>query len=516
MATGSFIEMFMTTFGWHLYEIVWGIISSTGLAYLPFFAVIIDNVIKPIESQEAKAAAVTSLRRLEIDIIRLIFMMILAVSPYMTIQFGAISYTKACQADTGTPGETIKAGNSGTRFDSIFKSNLLNNQEAKAPPWFYIVMSITGGINDAVIVRLPCEINMRQAAYEMSSTNIQNPHLKRQTERFVKECYKPAVADFYNERRQLPDEFENNDIDWPGSKYFNQNYYNSAYAKHQVPGFRFDKNRESDKAYVSKDQEGATPEYGYPSCSEWWNSPQGIKAGLVEEFPAPLMHKITTWTAESSLEAENQAIRQMLKNEGPEMTKGLDISGNGKSSDLDRESFTDAIYDVGGALIGTAGVWLAEVLIAPVTYAVTQMAPYVQATMLMTTYFLLPWVLIVGNYSWSTIKTATITIFAVKFWTSIWAVADFLDNKLAQVLSEASGNSGIMGFFDHQNQLMASMIDIIMLGIYTAVPYYFLQMLGWAGEHGASAPTSTTSAMTNEGRAAGQKGASIAEGAITK
>lgn len=102
MSTGSFIEMFMTTFGWHLYEIVWGVISSTGLAYLPFFAVIIDNVVKPIESQEAKAAAVTSLRRLEIDIIRLIVMMMLAVSPYMTIQYGQCLTRRPARPEPGT------------------------------------------------------------------------------------------------------------------------------------------------------------------------------------------------------------------------------------------------------------------------------------------------------------------------------------------------------------------------------------------------------------------------------
>ncbi|MCB2425489.1 conjugal transfer protein TraG N-terminal domain-containing protein [Methylophaga pinxianii] len=517
MSTGSFIEMFMTTFGWHLYEIVWGVISSTGLAYLPFFAVIIDNVVKPIESQEAKAAAVTSLRRLEIDIVRLIIMMMLAVSPYMTINYGAVSYTKACQVSTGTAAPTVTAGNSGTIFDDTFQSNLLNNQHAKAPPWFYIVMSVTGGVNDAVISRLPCEINIRQTQYEMSTLNIEDPHVKRDMQRFVTECYEPAVADFYNNRREMPAGMELTDIDWPGSELFNSGFYRNEYAKHQVPGFAFDRSRKSDMGRVAYDQE--PPEYGYPSCYDWWtNSTTGLRVRLVEEFPRGTMNKLSTLFASSATkqEQEDAAIRKMLANEGQSVYKGLDLSGNGLESNMGGGTMTDTLYEWTGNVVGMAGAFITELLLQPMLFMVKQMAPYVQATMLMATYFLLPWVLLVGNYEWSTIKTATITIFAMKFWTSIWAVTDLLDNKLAQTLSQASGLTGVSGFFSMQNQMMNSIIDLLILGLYMGLPMYFLSIMGWGGERGASAPTQASGVAANEGKGAGQQGTSLATGAATK
>lgn len=523
MSTGSFIEMFMTTFGWHLYEIVWGVISSTGLAYLPFFAVIIDNIIKPIESQEAKAAAVTSLRRLEIDIVRLIVMMMLAVSPYMTISYGAVSFTKACQGDTGTAGNSVNAGQSGTIFDNVFKPSLLNNQEAKAPPWFYIVMSVSGGINDAVISRLPCEINMRQAAYEMSSVNISDPHLKREVQRFITECHQPAIADFYNNRREFPNDMEMSDIDWPGSKYFNDNFYRSEFAKHPTPGFAFDLLRESDKAYYTENQGGqqARPEYGYPSCHEWWNDPSvGLRAGLIDEVPDSLR----SWLADSwvgqkvgaKTDADNAAIRAVLKNEGANIYDGLDISGNGLRSDAESTTITEGIYKGAGEVIGTLGAWVFEALLQPILFGVKEAAPYAQATMLMATYFLLPWVLLVGNYSWSTIKTATVTIFAIKFWTSIWAVIDLLDNKLGQTLSQASGNKGVWGFFSASNQLMYSIVDITILALYMGLPFYFLTILGWGGERGAAAPTQSTTGVANEAKSGGSVGVEMAKSGVTK
>ena len=521
MSTGSFIEMFMTTFGWHLYEIVWGVISSTGLTYLPFFAVIIDNVVKPIESQEAKAAAATSLRRVEIDIIRLIIMMMLAVSPYMTIQYGAISYTKACQTESGTPGGTVTAGNSGTRFDEIFKPNLLNNQEAKAPPWFYIVMSVSGGINDAVITRLPCEINMRQAEYELSTILISDPHLKRQTQRFVTECFKPAVADFYNNHRELPDNIDVSDIAWPGSQYFNNNFYQTEFAKHPVSGFEFDTNRQSDNAHATANENNVTPQNGYPSCHEWWNdSSSGIREGLSEEFPSSIWDRFSTMAFASSDELENAAIREMLRNEGKSIYDGLNVGGS-STIDIDlgdilSMSALDLAGDVFGGTAGTAGAKVAEVLIQPAVFMVKQMAPYVQATMLMATYFLLPWVLLVGNYSWSTIKTATITIFAIKFWTTIWAVTDFLDSNLQQVILGARDSNFIREMLSHQNWMLDSIIDLLVLSLYMALPFFFLSILGWGGERGASAASSASTAAGNEGKAAGNQGTEMAKNAVTK
>ena len=135
--------------------------------------------------------------------------------------------------------------------------------------------------------------------------------------------------------------------------------------------------------------------------------------------------------------------------------------------------------------------------------------------MLMATYFLLPWVLLVGNYEWSTIKTATVTIFAMKFWTSIWAVIDVLDNQLSKVLSSATDKSAISAFFSFENQTMHAVIDLLILALYMGLPYYFLTILGWSGERGATAASATSNDMTAEGKSAGSKGSSLAENAVS-
>lgn len=512
MATGSFIEMFMTTFGWHLYDIVWGIIASTGLAYLPILAVIIDNVIDPIESQDAKSASVTSLRRLEIDVIRIIVLMVLAVTPMMTLQYGSVSHTKACQ------GQTFSAGSSGTVFDEVFSETVINNNQAKVPPWFYLVMSVSGGINDAFVVSLPCDLNVRQIQYEMSTVRITDPHLRRDTQRFVTECYEPARADFFNNGRQFPENLSNDDIDWIGSQYFNNNYYRNHYSKNPVSQFPFDTSRESDASHYADGQ--LLPESGYPSCSEWWNdSTSGLRGRLSNEVPQTTMDGIKNFlTGTSTDEAETEAIRQLMRNEGSSVMEGLELGSNAVKDLLAEDSFSEAfggVVDVATEVGATTGGVITQMLLKPVLYMVKEMAPYVQATMLMGTYFLLPWILLVGKYEWATIMTATITIFAIKFWTSIWAVVDLLDNKLATAIREASGHTGL-GALTGQSIMLGVIVDLIILSLYMALPFYFLSILGWGGERGASAATSASGNIGSGANRAGDKAGNLAEGAVTK
>lgn len=513
MATGSFIEMFMTTFGWHLYDIVWGVISSTGLAYLPILAAIIDNVIAPIESQDAKSASVTSLRRLEIDIIRIIVMMMLAVSPLISLQFGSVSLTKACQ------GQTYTGGSTGTAFEGVLNDAVINNTQPKVPPWFYLVMSITGGINDSIIVSLPCELNIREVEYQISTVQITDPHLRRETQLFVSECYKPARADFLNNSRAFPEDISNDDIDWIGSRHFNNTYYKNHYAQNPVPSFGFDPGRPSDASHITDN--GVTPESGYPSCWEWWNDGNaGLSTKLLAEYPPDLLTQANNLLRGfDSQESNEYVLRQLMINESDSVMDGLEL-GKGNSIGETGQHIMDgdlmeAVFSFGdgvGEMLGTAGGFVTSMLIQPVLFFVKEMAPYIQATMLMGIYFLLPWVLVIGNYEWSAIKTSTITIFGIKFWTSIWAVVDLLDNKLAQAIKSSSGAD----FFSQSNFMLQSILDVLILALYMGLPYFFLQMLGWAGERGASAVNSQAGTAEGGGRQAGSKGASMAEGALNK
>lgn len=527
MPTGSFIEMFLTTFGWYLYDIVWDVISSTGLVYLPIIAVIIDNVIKPMESQESKSAAAVSLRRLEIDILRIIALMVIAVTPYMTLTFSSTTYTN--YTDVCSVATTKKAGSSGTTYEDVFSPLLLDGKATKVPIWFYLVLTVSGGINDAVISSLPCDgLNVREVQSEINSAQIDDPMLRREVQRFVTECYQPARSEFFNSQAKLPSEIPNDDIAWIGSSYFLNNLYPHICATAPVPNFALDGRRACDKQYITEGSPQVGQAGGYPDCSLRWNNPDnGIKARLLKEIDPG----VGAWFSSigSGKSTDDYAIRRLMMNETENVMSGLELSANTKQwgsagdtaslslSDSSIMAKADAIVGVASTAVGWIGGIAMDLLIQPVLEMTIKMAPYVQATMLMSIYFLLPWILLIGNYEWSTIKTATVTIFAIKFWTSIWAVVSLLDNKLLAALS--SNRGGVNGWTDFINAQMGFtriIIDLIILSLYIGLPMFFMTMLGWGGEKGASATNQQTQNQGGSAKQAGETGVSVGKKAVGK
>jgi hypothetical protein len=334
----------------------------------------------------------------------------------------------------------------------------------------------------------------------------------------VTECYDPARGDFFSKGRQFPADLPNDDIDWIGSEFFNNNYYRNHYAKNPVRSFAFDTSRDSDASHYAEGQ--ILPESGYPSCSEWWNdSSVGLRTKLSNEVPQSAMDGVKNFlTGTSTEEAETEAIRQLMRNEGSDVMSGLDLGRNTVAEMANEDSFfgaLDGITDIASQVGATAGGVITQMLIKPALYMIKEMAPYVQAVMLMSTYFLLPWILLVGRYEWSTIKTATITIFAIKFWTSIWAVVDLLDNKLGAAIRQAAGHTGISQYTG-QSIMLGIILDLLILSLYLGLPFYFLSILGWGGERGASAATSASGNLSSGANKAGEKGGAIAENAVMK
>lgn len=520
MPTGSFIEMFLTTFGWYLYDIVWDVISSTGLAYLPIIAVIIDNVVKPMESQESKSAAAVSLRRLEIDVLRIIAMMVIAVTPYMTLTFASTTYTN--YSDSCDVSTKKTAGSSGTTYDDVFSPLLLDGKATKVPVWFYLVMTVSGGVNDAVISSLPCDnLNVREVQSEINSAQIEDPMLRREVQRFVTECYQPARGKFFNGQTKLPPEYPNDDIAWIGSTYFLKQFYPQICARAPVPNFPLDRTRACDKQYLMEDGSQVALADGYPDCSLRWVSPEnGIRARLLKELDPNWIDKIKS--VGSGQTRDDYAIRRLMMNEADNVMSGLELSANtkqwGSSADIANPFATDdsiiakteSIIGVGSTAVAWVGGMAMELVIQPVMELTIKLLPYAQATMLMSIYFLLPWILLVGNYEWGTIKTATVTIFAIKFWTSIWAVISLLDNKLLAALS--SNRGGVNGWTDFINAQMGFtriIIDLIILSLYIGLPVFFMTMLGWGGEKGATAASQPSGSMASKGEEAGSQGSKM-------
>ncbi len=68
MTLDSYLELFTTLFGWAFYGVLWDVLVGTGIVYLLFLGILIDNWREPAQGGEFGTVTGLSLRRMEIDL----------------------------------------------------------------------------------------------------------------------------------------------------------------------------------------------------------------------------------------------------------------------------------------------------------------------------------------------------------------------------------------------------------------------------------------------------------------
>lgn len=171
MSVGTYLELYLTVFGWTMYGELWEIMNETSLAYLPFIAMLVRNIVGPYRSQEAKDASITSLRRIEVDVVAMLTVIVLATQPYLDVNVNNLSYTRACT----TSASTVTGGNTGKTYDAEFTQMTLGGGTARVPVWWYAVLAFTGGFSDAAILAIPCTTDIRAMKYGIENSRIEDP-----------------------------------------------------------------------------------------------------------------------------------------------------------------------------------------------------------------------------------------------------------------------------------------------------------------------------------------------------
>ena len=95
MTVDSYLELFTTLFGWTFYNILWDVLVGTGIVFLPFLGILIDNWREPAEGGEFGTVTGLSLRRMELDLFIALLVVVLAGQPaaLTPLNAGTLSYT---------------------------------------------------------------------------------------------------------------------------------------------------------------------------------------------------------------------------------------------------------------------------------------------------------------------------------------------------------------------------------------------------------------------------------------
>lgn len=477
MTVESYLELFTTLFGWQQYNNLWNVLSDTGIVFIPFLFILAKNFVGPATSMEAKDASSTSVRRMEIDIILALSVVVLAAQPFITLSPSVLTYEKPCVA-----GAPVTPGASGTTYDSAFATILTNTN---VPIWWYGMMALSAGATHAAVNGIGCVADLSGYRMELDKTRIQDPVLLAEFGQFVQDCFIPSRSKYYREKPNvaaLLSTYGERDTEWFGSYVYRQitGYYDQYRASTPVVSWPYVPVRDTE--YESP------PTYGRPYCKEWYeDSGTGLRRKLLDQVPPTLQSQglsilssigFGTYTA---TDMEDDTIKSVVTATLAAAPATSDFATAYNDEGLLRPSLIPVNLPLVGAGLGTA--W-EKLSFSPMMYAVRSGAPIVQSLILLAIYMLLPLGIVFSNYSWSMVVTGSIAIFTVKFWSYLWHIAKWLEDNLARAMypdGTSYFGASLANLTDGDFALKIMLIEMATALLFIGLPVVFSVIVAWGG-----------------------------------
>ncbi|MCY4563879.1 MAG: conjugal transfer protein TraG N-terminal domain-containing protein, partial [Gammaproteobacteria bacterium] len=253
MAVDSYLELFTTLYGWTFYNIVWEVLSVTGIVFLPFLGILIDHWREPAEGGEFGTAPALSLRRMEIQLFIALLVVVLAGQPaaLTPLDAGMLRYTPPPTLLQPAPPTATPSAPQSTFGTTGFAGS---PGSVHLPVWWYGVLAMTSGINHAVVEGLPSAFDLRTYEQQARLATIADPTLRSEASDFFSQCYVPARSRYQHARPATPAvgallaTYGAQDPDWMGSHVYRETagYYGSLRPSRPVPGWRFNPMRDTE------------------------------------------------------------------------------------------------------------------------------------------------------------------------------------------------------------------------------------------------------------------------------
>ena len=454
IAVNSYPELFTTLLGWQQYQNLWDILVHTGLVFVPFIVMIVNNTVEPFLSQEAKSAYVISLRRVEFSLAAMCITIMIACQPMITVEPNVIHFKPACSHNVNaTP------GNSGTTYDDAFP----NISAVKVPLWWYGVIALSHGITSSAIVGLGCTPDLREEQIQLHLTRIQSAPLRAEVQQFVQACWLPSWRR-YNEKKpdisQYTKRYGASDPEWIGSHAFLNipGYYDAFRAPKPIKGFPYNEHRDWEQGHGHS-------KWGTPTCKKWWQQSQvGLYDQLKGQINPTLWNHIMAKFRQG--DAPDAAIKELVSNS---LTVGYqDGSGQIKSAtNGDFGGFSTGLFAGLGTLWHSLSYF-------PKMYVMIESLPLIQAYLLLACYVFLAIALPASGYRFGTVLSLSFVIFSIIFWSYLWQLAGHVDSAMIKALNPTGGVSQSHG----GTPVVTDMVAVLM---YIIIPVFWTMFMGWAG-----------------------------------
>lgn len=517
MSVDSYLELFTTLFGWAFYGVLWDVLVGTGIVYLPFFGILIDNWRDAAQGGEYGAATGLSQRRMEVDLFIALFVVVLAGQPsaLTALNAGTLTYTPPpTLTDPDPTSATVSAP------DSSFGSSGFQGSPdtVNLPIWWSAVLAASSGINHAVIEGLPSAADLRSYEQQARLATIADPRLRAEVSQFFSDCFIPARSRYQaGDPRgaaiaDVLDNYGNDDPDWLGSHVYREigGYYDRYRASAPVSGWPFEPLRDTEY------EAGNPPEWGRPQCDEWWAADDiGLREKVIEEADATsggLSGLVVAIAPFLATERQQDAVARAVLANAPETWSNNDlVAHNTSSSGALRYVEQAAKQGLAGG-----GVIAASALFSVTMTAILQGLPMIQAVLLLGMYALLPMLVVLSRYSLSLLVTGALAVFSVKFWSVLWYLALWVDQNL--ILAMYPDVSIFLQLFANpgEHDVKRMLLNMITSSLYIGLPLLWSAVMSWAGLHIGRSLATAASPLVRPVEQSGQLGGQLGKALAAK
>lgn len=501
MSVDSPLALYTTLFGWQFYGAIWDALVGSGIAFLPFLGLLIENVVETRSDGDlTEARPRVAVVRMETELLVMLFVVMVAAVPAEVTALGpttvrwsplptVLEPTPLIDVDAHDTGDSVTYGKAGSGFECYPGSphpGCTGADEVQVPVWWYLVQATSQGLNRAIIAQIPNVQNIRDVDAVARLLNIGDPALRAESSDFYTQCYIPARSTYDAEKPDLgttPPQ----DTQWMGSRFYLSTYYPTIRSTEPVAGFPYLASRDTEWSPASP------PPAGKPTCEQWWTGETGSVAGLRER----LLEQVSTATTGitggfigvlsratggllTSEEQEDIAIRKLLTNSPPRFSN-MDFREGSQESSLGA---------LGKNLSTEFGTWIAAPLFDVMTDTLLFGAPMVQPMLLMGLFALLPFAMIVSRYSLQFMVMGAVVLFAINFWTVLWYIAGWVDDQLIRSIWPDVGLIESMFFSETAlgttGLAKRAVLDMVTASMYFTLPLLFSSLMVWAGIRAAT------------------------------
>ena len=180
MHVSSYLEAFLSVYGWMMYNTLYDLLGMTWLVFLPFMKLGITTFIDTVADSGNSYA---QFKKGLITFLLMVAALVLALVPLDKVTVKNATVNAVCKMHTKIedPHQTLKDD---YRFDI--------DEGGKVPLLPSLVMRIAAGFNNAIYETLPCATDVNKFAAVMQISEITDPELQKRADSFHEQCAIPA------------------------------------------------------------------------------------------------------------------------------------------------------------------------------------------------------------------------------------------------------------------------------------------------------------------------------------